>query len=230
MRYALCAPDELTSELMIAPAPPALLIPEEWHGRPVLTILLCYTGDPAEGERVVAPLSRLSTPIAGIVAPMPYPAIFALTEGAEAHRRRHSVRNMFLQSPSQDALARLIHEAAAVSSDVFVHLRVLGGAVGRVPADATAFAHRNSPVLAVIAAGGPDAEGDAQRQALVDTFARAMHPYAAGAYVNAQGHDEADGTRDAYPPATYARLAELKRRYDPTNLFRHNQNIKPTVH
>lgn len=104
----------------------------------------------------------------------------------------------------------------------------MGGAVGRVPADATAFAHRDTPVLAAVIAEGPDAEGDERRRALVDRFARAMRPYAAGAYVNALGRDEADRTGDAYPPATYARLAALKRRYDPTNLFRHNQNIKPT--
>lgn len=234
LRYALAAPDELTTELFITPAPPAPFIPQAWHGRPVLTIMPCYVGDLAEGERVVAPLRRLGTgtPIAEMVAPMPYPAMFTLSAGAETHGQRHICRNFFLKSPSEDALTLLdLEVAATVSPDVFVGLRVLGGAVSRVPAEATAFAHRDTPVLVVIAASAPgtDVEGDARRQALVERFACALRPFGAGAYVNAQGLDEADRTGDAYPPATYARLAALKRRYDPNNLFRHNQNITPAA-
>jgi FAD/FMN-containing dehydrogenase len=108
-----------------------------------------------------------------------------------------------------------------------VALLVLGGAVGRVPASATAFAHRDTPLWAFAVASGTDASGDGRRLALVNRFWQALRPYAAGAYVNTLSHDEANRTGDAYPPATYARLAELKRRYDPTNLFRHNQNIVP---
>jgi FAD/FMN-containing dehydrogenase len=96
-----------------------------------------------------------------------------------------------------------------------------------VPAEATAFAHRDMPLLAIAVASGTDATGDGQRQALVNRFWQAVRPHAAGTYANALGHDEAHRTGDAYPPTTYARLAELKRRYDPTNLFRHNQNIAP---
>jgi FAD/FMN-containing dehydrogenase len=228
VRYALAAPDELTAELFIMPAPPAPFIPQAWHGRTVVTILPCYVGDLAEGERVIAPLRQLGAPIAEAIAPIPYPALFAQTAEAAAHGRRHDVRNLFLKAPSEDALATLVEEAMAiVSAEAVVGLCVLGGAVGRVPADATAFAHRDTPVWVEAIAAGPDAEGDARRQARVDRFWRAMRPYAACAYVNMMSRNEADQTGDAYPLATYALLAALKRRYDPTNLFRHNHNIVP---
>jgi FAD/FMN-containing dehydrogenase len=228
VRYALAAPDELTTGLMIAAAPAAPFIPEEWHGRPVVAILPCYTGELNEGERIVAPLRQLGKPIADSVAPLPYPALFALSAEAGQMGLRHNSKNLFLAAQCEDALEAMAKEAAAiVSPEVMVALRVLGGAVGRVPADATAFALRDTPVLAAVVAAGPDAEGDERRRALVDRFWQALHPYAVGAFANILGQDEADRTGEAYPPATYVRLAALKRRYDPTNLFRHNQNIAP---
>jgi hypothetical protein len=228
VRYALAAPDELTTEASILLAPPAPFIPPDWHCRPVVAIMPCYTGDLAEGERMVAPLRTLGTQIAEAVAPIPYPALFAMTSAAEARGLRHHTRALFLKSSDEGALVALVEAATAiVSPEALVAMKVAGGAAGRVPAEATAFAHRSTPLWAFAGAAGTDADGDARRQATVDRFWRAMRPYAAGNYVNALGHDEADRTGDAYPPATYARLAELKRRYDPTNLFRHNQNIVP---
>jgi hypothetical protein len=108
-----------------------------------------------------------------------------------------------------------------------VELKITGGAAGRVPQSATAYAHRATPVLVACLTGGPDAAGDGRRQELLQRFESVMRPHAAGSYVNAMGYDEADCSLDAYPPATYARLVALKRRYDPTNLFRHNLNITP---
>jgi FAD/FMN-containing dehydrogenase len=108
-----------------------------------------------------------------------------------------------------------------------VELKIAGGAVGRVPHSATAYAHRDTPVLVACWTSGPDAAGDGRRQELLQRFEAVMRPHAAGSYVNAMGYDEADRSLDAYSPATYARLVALKRRYDPTNMFRHNQNVTP---
>jgi FAD/FMN-containing dehydrogenase len=108
-----------------------------------------------------------------------------------------------------------------------VELKIAGGAVGRIPRSATAYAHRDTPVWVACLAGGQEAAGDSRTQDLVQRFENTMRPHAAGSYVNAMGYDEADRSLDAYPAAAYARLVALKRRYDPTNMFRHNQNITP---
>jgi FAD/FMN-containing dehydrogenase len=228
VRYAVAAPDELTTQAAIMVAPPAPFIPPAWHGRPVLAIMPCYTGDLAAGEQAIAPLRRLGTPILDTVAPLPYPGLFELTAQAGRQGVRRVERSLFMRWPDTGGLAALIEAASsAVSPEVVVALLVCGGAIGRVPAEATAFAHRAAPLLAIAVASGTDAQGDGRRRALVDRFWGAMRPYAAGAYVNTLSHDEAHRTGEAYPPATYARLAALKRRYDPTNMFRHNQNIVP---
>jgi FAD/FMN-containing dehydrogenase len=228
LRYALAAPNELSVEGLITLAPPAPFVPAAWRGRPVLALLPCYTGDLAIGEPVIAPLRRLGTPILEMVAPMPYPALFALTELSARKGLRQITRSLFLTSPEPGGLAALTEAAAAfVSPESFVGVVPLGGAIRRVPASATAFAHRDAALWVFAHAAGPDASGDGRRLALVDRFWRAMRPYAAGAYVNTLSYDEIDRIGDAYPPATYARLAALKRRYDPSNIFRHNQNIIP---
>ena len=188
----------------------------------------CASGDVSEGEHVVAPLRLLAEPIADAVAPMPYPALFQLTAQQTAQRQRINSRNYFLRTPEPrglDALARLV--PTLVSAESVVELKVAGGAAGRARVSATAYAHRATPVWVACLSGGPDAAGDNQRQDLLQRFESVMRPHAAGSYVNAMGFDEAERSLDAYPPATYARLVALKRRYDPTNLFRHNQNITP---
>jgi FAD/FMN-containing dehydrogenase len=227
VRLALAAPDALTTDTAIALAPPVPFIPAQWHGRPVMAVMLCYTGNLAEGERVIAPLRKLAEPIADTVAPLPYPALFQLTRQQSEARLRVNARSYYLRPPHSrglDALARLV--PMLVSAETTVELRIVGGAVGRVPRSATAYAHRDTPVLVACWTSGP-AAGDGRRQELLQRFEVVMRPHAAGSYVNAMGYDEADRSLDAYPPAAYARLVALKRRYDPTNMFRHNQNITP---
>jgi FAD/FMN-containing dehydrogenase len=228
VRLALAAPDELTTDTAIALAPPVPFIPAQWHRRPVMAIMLCYTGNLAEGENVIAPLRRLSEPIADTVAPLPYPALFQLTQQQSETRLRVNARSYYLRPPhwrGLDALTRLV--PTHVSAESTVELKIAGGAVGRVPHSATAHVHRDTPVLVACLTGGPDAAGDGRRQELLQRFEAVMRPHVAGSYVNGMGYDEADRSLNAYPPAPYARLVALKRRYDPTNMFRHNQNITP---
>jgi FAD/FMN-containing dehydrogenase len=228
VRLALAAPDELTTDTAIVLAPPVPFIPAQWHGRPVMALRLCYTGNPAEGESVIAPLRKLAEPIADTVAPIPYPALFQLTQQQSETRLRVNACSCYLRLPhwrGLDALTRLV--PTLVSAESMVELKIAGGAVARVPHSATAYAHRDTPVLVACSTGGPDVDGDARRQNLLRRFENAMRPYASGSYVNVMGYDEAHRSLDAYAPATYARLVALKRRYDPTNMFRHNQNITP---
>lgn len=227
-RLAAAAPDELSTQAMLMPAPPAPFIPPEKQGTPIVAIVVCYTGDFAEGERVVAPLRTLGTPIAELIVPMPYPAMFAFTEEASIRGLQHSVRSLFLETLNDDVVHTIVAETAAIMSPgALVQVRVLGGAMSRVSADATAFAHRDKQALVMITnfgVGSADAEG---RKARSDQVWQALRPYAAGVYVNFLGDEGVERVHEAYPPATYARLSMLKKRYDPANLFHLNQNIAP---
>jgi FAD/FMN-containing dehydrogenase len=228
VRYATAAPDELTTMAMLMAAPPVPFIPPEKQGKPVVALLVCYAGDLAEGARVVAPLRQLATPIADLIAPMPYPAMFMLTEQATMHGLQHAVRSLFLRTLSDDVIHTIVEEAAAIMSPMtLVQLRVLGGAMSRVAPDATAFAHRDKQALVMATSFAPASTDPEPARARTDHIWQALRPYASGVYVNFLADEGEQRIRQAYPPATYARLAALKRRYDPTNLFRLNQNIAP---
>jgi FAD/FMN-containing dehydrogenase len=227
VQYAQAAPDELTTDTVIAMAPPAPFIPEDWHGRPVIAIMACYTGDMAEGERVIAPLRLLAEPIADTLTPMPYPALFQLTEQQLAGHVGANARSYYLREPHRcgvEAFTRIV--PTLVSAETIVELKVVNGAAGRVSRSATAFAHRETPVWVACMCSEPDPEGDSRRQNVLERFEKTMRQQA-GAYAGVMGYDGAARSLDAYPPATYARLVSLKRRYDPMNMFRHNQNVTP---
>jgi FAD/FMN-containing dehydrogenase len=186
--------------------------------------MVCYTGDLAEGERVVEPLRHLANPLVDVIGPMPYPAIFALSEIGETRGRRQRVRSLFLKTLDDRALHTFVEAARAIMSpETMVQLRILGGAMSRIAPDAAAFAHRDKQALMLGANFGPDAA------ARVEHFWRALQGYSDGVYVNFLAEDGEQRINEAYPPATYARLVALKNRYDPTNLLHLNQNIKPTL-
>lgn len=222
---AAAGPEELTMIAMVMPAPPAPFVPEAYHGKPVAIVMLVHAGDPASGAEAVEPFRRLATPVADLVGPMPYPAIYELTAEGE-QRSAHVVRSAFmdeLPDAAVDAILDRVEDPA--SHPAMVQLRVLGGAMGRVPADATAFAHRDASVMASIITPivGEAAEADAWS----DTFLADLAPRQTGVYSNFLG-DEGDARiRAAYPGATYERLVQVKRRVDPDNVFHGNQNIRP---
>jgi FAD/FMN-containing dehydrogenase len=229
-RYAAGAPDELTTMAAVMPAPQAPFIPPPLHGTLVLAIMVCYTGDLDKGRRVVAPLRRLGPPIADSIAPMPYPAMFAMTEGGTVRGLHHGTRSLFLRELDGDLIRTILTQARGLTTPVaMAQLRVLGGAMARVAPDATAFAHRDKPFMLTIITAWVDPADSARHRAEVERLWRAVQSHAAGVYVNFLGEEGEERIRDAYGPATYARLADLKRRYDPANLFRLNQNIPPAA-
>jgi FAD/FMN-containing dehydrogenase len=228
-RLACAAPDELTTQVVLMPAPPAPFIPPHKRGTPVVALLLCYTGDLAEGERVVAPLRTLGTVIADLIAPMPPSAL--LTFGRENERRglSYHVRSQLFETPSQEMVQALAQAAsAALCPEIRIQLRVLGGAMSRVDSCATAFAHRDKQALVMVTHCESPSADPANLRARAEQVWQALAPYADGAYVNFLADEGEQRVQEAYPPATYARLAALKRQYDPTNLFHLNQNIWPT--
>jgi len=227
--YAIQAPDELTSMAMILKAPPLPFIPAEHVGKLIVLIAFCYTGDLPTGERVVQPLRRLGTPLADLSGPRPYPALFELTREA-AGPQGHAIRSGFLQTVDDDTIESVLEHAQAMPiPSGLVQLRALGGAMARVPADATAFSQRDKPYMASVMGGYHDpAHADVQ-YAWMEGLWQALRPKTDGVYVNFLD-DEGDGRiREAYSSAAYRRLADVKREYDPRNVFRLNQNIKPAV-
>ena len=220
------APEELSTIANVMPAPPMPFVPEEQHGKPVIFGLMCYAGDEAGGERALAPFRALAEPIADMVKPIPYPEIYPPDEG-EYHPIATG-HTMFVDTIGR-AEAGTILETLATSTAMMgvAQLRVLGGAVARVPADATAFAHRKNRIMVNVAAVYERLEERATHEPWVRGFAAALHQGDDAAYVNFLADEGEDRIRAAYPGGTWERLRRIKARYDPTNLFRLNQNIPP---
>jgi FAD/FMN-containing dehydrogenase len=228
-RIAAAAPDGLTTETMFALAPPAPFIPPDKQGTPIVGILVCYTGDLSEGERVIAPLRQLATPIADLIAPMPYTEMFALTEIGEVRGLQHHGRSQFFETLSDEVVHTLVETTQAVMSpETVVSLRVLGGAMSRVAPEATAFAHRDKQGMVLITHYGALSLDAANLAARTQQVFQDLSPYANGVYAGFLANEGEQRIREAYPPATYQRLVALKNQYDPNNLFHLNQNITPT--
>jgi FAD/FMN-containing dehydrogenase len=201
-------------------------VPAEHHGKLVIFGLVCYAGPAVAGERAIAPLRALATPIVDMVRPIAYPEIFPPDD--PSYRPTAVGRTMFVDRVDLGTARTIDRYLRASDASVRVaQIRVLGGAASRVPADATAYAHRNSRILVNLAAFYEGPADRAVRQAWVDEFAGALRQSDRGAYVGFLSDERPGGVRAAYPGATWDRLATIKARYDPTNLFRLNQNIPP---
>jgi hypothetical protein len=188
--------------------------------------LIAYAGDVDEGERAIAPLRALAEPIADMVKPMSYPEMYPPEEG-DYHPTAAS-RTLFMDTVDRGVAETIVEYLRASDAMMRVaQIRVLGGAMARVPADATAFAHRSSRIMVNVAAFYEGPEDRPRREAWVADFAAALEQGDAGAYVNFLGDEGEERVRAAYPGSTWERLVEIKGRYDPTNLFRLNQNIPP---
>jgi FAD/FMN-containing dehydrogenase len=226
--YMAAAPEDLTTIANLLHAPPAPYVPQERVGELVLSILVCWTGSVADGERALAPLRELATPVADAVSPISYPEIYQFT-AHQAAPHGASIRSMFADELSDAALDALLAAMEHASSPFsLVQLRGLGGAMARVGKDATAFAHRDKRYFVAIIGLWLDAADDpAVHSAWTESLWQTIRPEGSGVYVNFLENEGANRVRDAYPPATFARLVEIKRKYDPQNIFRFNQNIPP---
>jgi FAD/FMN-containing dehydrogenase len=224
---AQAAPEELSTIANVMPAPPLPFVPAEQHGRLVIMATLAYAGDVEDGQRAVAPFRALATPLADLVRPMPYPEIYPPEQ--EGFHPTAVSRTMFVDAVGRGAVEAIVEHLEASTAPLAVaQLRVLGGAMARVPAEATAFAHRASRLMVNVTAVYQRREDVEEHQAWVDRFAAALQDGDARAYVNFLGDEGPARIREAYPRSTWQRLAAIKGRYDPTNLFRLNQNIPPT--
>lgn len=221
------APDELTTITFIQKAPPLPFIPKEAHGKPAHIILAAYTGDPKTGEQALAPLRTLGgkLPLTDTTQVIAYPAMFFMTEGAGISRP-HAVRNAYLRELSDELIEAILdYIDRSTSPYSLVSLRELGGAMARVPLEETAFAHRDKAFYFAIDNAWDDASLAETHLAWTESFWQTAAPYTDGAYAAFLAGE--GRVQSAYPPKTYARLAEVKKRYDPDNLFHLNTNILP---
>jgi FAD/FMN-containing dehydrogenase len=226
MTEAEAAPEELSAILNVMPAPPMPFLPEQYHGQLIAMAIMAYAGDTEAGERAMAPFRALATPIADMVRPMTYPEIYPPEEDFHPIA---SVRTMFVDAIDHDAVDTIIERLQASTAMMrAAQLRVLGGAMARVPNDATAFAHRERRIMVNVAAIYERPEQRDEHEAWVADFAAELHRGDDSGYVNFLGDEGQARIRAAYPGSTWDRLAAIKRRYDPTNLFRLNQNIPPS--
>ena len=225
---AEAAPEELSTVANVMNCPPLPFVPEEEHGKLVILAFLAWAGDPAAGEREIAPFRSLATPLADMVKPMPYPEIYPPDD--DSYYPTAVGLAMFLDAIDRGVAETIVERLEGSDASMrVVQLRVLGGAMARIPAEATAFAHRDSRIMAVVAAFYAGADDKPVRQAWVDDVAAALRQGDRGVYVNFLGDEGEARIRAAYPGSTWDRLAAIKARYDPTNLFRLNQNIPPAL-
>ena len=226
IELADAAPEELSTIANVMAAPPMPLLPEEVHGQLVIMAMLVYAGDAKESEQVIAPFRAITTPIADMIQPMGYPEIYPPED--PSYRPVAAARTMFVDSIDRAVAGKILERLQSSSAAMAVaQLRVLGGAMARVPADATAFAHRGSKIMVNLAALYQQPDEKAVHEAWASDFAAALKQSNSGVYVNFLGDEGRDRIRAAYPGSTWDRLVTLKTLYDPTNLFQLNQNIPP---
>ena len=223
---AEAAPEELSTIANVMPAPPMPFVPQEQHGQLAIMALMCYAGEVEAGERAMVPFRALARPIVDMVRPMPYPEIYPPEEGD--YHPVAAGRTMFLDTIDLGVAETIVEYIQASTAHMAVaQIRVLGGAMARVPVEATAFAHRKSRIMVNVAALYERPEEAEKHETWATGFAAALRQGDTGAYVNFLGDEGQERIRAAYPGATWDRLREIKRRYDPTNLFHLNQNIPP---
>ncbi|WP_225800923.1 FAD-binding oxidoreductase [Streptomyces sp. NK15101] len=223
---AEAAPEELSTIANVMPSPPMPFVPEHLHGTPIVLAILVYAGEGEEAEKALAPFRSLAAPIADMMQAMPYPGVYPPEE--EGFHPVAAARSLLTDTFGLDD-AKLVLERVAASSAAMpaVQIRVLGGAMARVPADATAFAHRDRRILVNVAAMYTDPVEAELHTRWADELTAALQKGVPGVYVNFLADDAEARIREAYPEATWERLRAVKRTYDPTNVFRVNSNIPP---
>jgi FAD/FMN-containing dehydrogenase len=221
------APDELSTIANVMPAPPMPFVPEQHHGKLVILGLIAYAGDAEAGEKALAPFRALAEPVVDMVRPMPYPEIYPPEE--EGYHPVAVGRTMFVDEVDASSVGTILERLEEPSTAMMgvTQIRLLGGAMARVPNDATAFAHRDRRFMVNVARVFASPHEQPQHQDWVSSFGAELQRGPSGAYVGFLGDDGQARIREAYPHGAYDRLVEVKRRYDPDNVFRLNHNVDP---
>lgn len=223
------APDEVGSGLAFITAPPEDFVPEPVRGQPVVGIVCCYSGSVEDGEEAFRRLRELPYLGVDMVEPMPHVAVQQLLDAPSPKGMQNYWTGDFYEDLPDKAIHVLVeHATAPVSPLTQILLVPGGGALSRVDEEATAFGQRRARWNIHYLSMWPDTADTETNIAYTPSAASAMKPWSTGrAYLNFIGDEGAGRVEAAFGPEKYARLAGLKRTWDPTNLFRHNQNIPP---
>ena len=220
------SPEELSTIANVMNCPPLPFVPEEVHGSLVVMALVAWCGDIDEGQQVMNRFRGLAEPIADMVQEMPYPEIYGPED--EEYRPLAVARTMWADHFDQGTAETILGFLEDSDAPMRVaQLRVLGGAMARVPNDATAFAHRDRKLMVNVASFYEGPDDRPRREAWVSDFAEALNQGDTGGYVGFLAEEGLDRVRAAYPGDTWDRLRRVKADYDPENLFHLNQNIPP---
>jgi FAD/FMN-containing dehydrogenase len=226
--WSASQPSEVNSVIALTTAPPLPFLPEDVHGKPVAIMIGCYGGAIEDGEQHYRPLKEFGPPIADLVGPMPYVALQSLLDPLWGPGARNYFRSGYLTRLGSDVSAVVDsfvgRRPAGLLSEVHVHH--MGGAIDAVPADESVYSGRGAPYVWNIVCRWENPADTDENITWARDLGAALEPFSTGqSYVNFIG--DTGRERLAYPPATYARLADVKRRYDPENVFHLNQNVVP---
>ena len=223
---AEAAPDELSTIANVMLAPSLPFVSEERHGSPVVIARMVYAGDVEAGQRALAPFRALADPVADLLRPMHYHELYPDEEGKQLFAVARATFAGSVGSRQAETILERIGESSATLAAC--EIRVLGGAMARVPADATAFAHRRRRLMINVAAiYDPSTSERSEHAAWARGLSAELDDGDPGAYAGLLADEGQERVRAAYPGATWQRLAAVKATYDPDNVFRLNQNVPP---
>jgi FAD/FMN-containing dehydrogenase len=230
--YMADAPDDLGAAVAFISAPPEPFVPAEMHFKPVVGIVICWTGDHEEGERVVAPIREAAQPVMDMVQPMPYTALQSMLDASGPKGVHAYMKAEFFEELDDEAIDKLVaHGASRPGPFVQLLMEPMGGAIEHMDEDATAIGRRDVSWCyhAIALWMEPDAETAEAHIGWARSLAEDVAPHTtSGVYLNYTSDTGEERVRSTYGPEKYDRLVALKDRYDPDNLFRLNQNIKPS--
>jgi FAD/FMN-containing dehydrogenase len=224
------APEELMTIVLHRKAPPLPFVPAELHGKPVVMVVPCWIGDPEEGERFIKPLREFGSPVADVCTPKPYLTHQAMFDPSFVPGRWYYMRSCDVRELTDEVIDVTVEHSLKIQSPLtsFPIWQAGGGAVSRVPDDETAFNGRNAGFTYNITSSTETADGFDEEREWVRNFWSALEPWHTTVYVNFLMEEGEDRIRRAYGDEKWDRLKALKRKYDPDNFFRLNQNIPPS--
>jgi FAD/FMN-containing dehydrogenase len=222
------APDELMTIVIHRMAPPLPFVPAELHGKPVVVVACCWAGDLEDGERFIRPLKKFGAPVLDACVPKPYLAHQAMFDPSFPAGRWYYFKSCDVAELSDEIIDITAEHSLQISSPLTTYpIWQMGGAVGRVGDDETAFNGRSAGFTYNIGGCTESSVGFDEQRDWVRDFWSALQPWHEGVYVNFLGNEGAERIQQSYGPKKYERLQSLKRKYDPDNFFRINQNIPP---
>jgi FAD/FMN-containing dehydrogenase len=227
-QFSADAPRELTSVAVLRIAPPAPWLPKDVHGQPIVALFICHTGDIDEGQRLLATLRAIATPVADIVMPRPYTQMQSLLDATQPKGRRYYWKSHYLATINAQTITLATKHARRIASPhSAILLFQIGGALGELPDGHSPAGNRDARYVLNIAGSWEQAADDARNmQWARDTFTAMTPCSTGGTYMNFLTEEEGpDRIAAAYGAANLSRLAQLKQRFDPDNLFRHTKPV-----